>query len=120
MTTVAVIGASANEERYSNKAMKMLAEHGHTPVPIAPTSDPILGRVVFPSLADTPQPIDTVTVYLSPKRQATLLEQVVSAKPRRVIFNPGTENPELAARLREAGVDTVEACTLVMLRTGQF
>ena len=52
MTTVAVIGASANEERYSNKAMKMLAEHGHTPVPIAPTSDPILGRVVFPSLAD--------------------------------------------------------------------
>ena len=120
MAIVAVIGASANEERYSNKAMKMLAEHGHTPIPIAPKSEFILGHAVFQTLADAPRPIDTVTVYLGPKRQETLLDQLSAAHPRRVIFNPGTENPAIYDALEDRGIEVVEACTLVLLRTGQF
>lgn len=120
MAIVAVIGASANEERYANKAMKMLAEHRHTPIPIAPTNQAILGRAVYQTLEDVPQPIDTVTVYLSPKRQETLLDQVLAAHPRRVIFNPGTENPPIYDALKNGGIDVIEACTLVLLRTGQF
>ena len=117
---VVVVGASAHEERYSNKAMKMLADYGHTPIPVAPAVDRILGRDVFHSVAAVTGRVDTVTLYLRPARQAGLFEQIVELKPKRVIFNPGTENPGEYDRLTNAGIEVIEACTLVMLRTGQF
>lgn len=120
MENVVVVGASANEERYSNKAMKMLAEHGHNPIPVAPAADSILGRKVVARVGDVTEKVDTVTLYVGPQRQDGLFEQIIAQKPKRVIFNPGTENPAEYDRLRAAGIEPIEACTLVMLRTGQF
>ena len=120
MENVVVIGASNNEERYSNKAMKMLLEFGHNPIPVAPAIETVMNRRVYGSLADVPGTIDTVTLYVGPKRQEGLFEQIVACKPKRVIFTPGTENPNEYDRLKAAGIEPMEACTLVLLRTGQF
>ena len=120
MENVVVIGASTNEERYSNKAMKMLLQYGHNPIPVAPAADRILDRKVHARMSDIADPVDTVTLYVGPQRQEGLFEQIIAKKPRRVIFNPGTENPDEYDRLRAEGIEPVEACTLVMLRTGQF
>ncbi|WP_153110882.1 CoA-binding protein [Propionivibrio limicola] len=117
---VLVIGASNNEERYSNKAMKMLEEYGHTPIPVAPATDSVLGKKAYASAAEVTGKVDTVTLYVGPQRQTGLFEQLIALKPARVIFNPGTENPAEYDRLKAAGIEPIEACTLVMLRTGQF
>lgn len=117
---VAVLGASNKPERYSNQAVRLLAENGHAVFPINPAIPEIDGTQVFKRLADVQARIDTVTVYLSPERSAALAEEIISARPRRVIFNPGAENPDLARRLAESGVETLNACTLVMLKTRQF
>ena len=120
MENVLVIGASANEESYSNKAMKMLASYLHNPIPVAPVAGRILDKQVYTSAEDVTEKIDTVTVYIGPARQVGLVDQIVRLKPKRVIFNPGAENPDEYDRLRAEGIEVVEGCTLVMLRTGQF
>jgi hypothetical protein len=120
MENVVVVGASANEERYSNKAMKMLAEYGHNPIPVAPVAATILERRAYPRVADVAGDVDTVTLYVGVARQQGLFEQLVDLKPRRVIFNPGTENPDAYDHLRTHGIEVIEGCTLVMLKTGQF
>lgn len=120
MEKVVVIGASNNEERYSNKAMKMLEEYGHRPIPVAPAVESVLGHKAYARPAELTEPVDTVTMYVGPARQPDLVEEIVALRPRRVIFNPGTECAETEARLEEAGIEVIEACTLVMLRTGQF
>jgi len=120
MENVVVVGASSSEERYSNKAMKMLAEYGHNAIPVAPAGGMILGRKVHAKIGDVPERVDTVTLYIGPKRQDGLFEQIIALKPKRVIFNPGTENPPGYGKLRDAGIEVLEACTMVMLRTGQF
>lgn len=117
---VVVIGASNNPERYANKAMKMLAEYGHEPVPVAPAVAEVEGRRAVATPAEVSGPVDTVTMYVGPARQAGLIDEIIALAPRRVIFNPGTENDEAYARLDAAGIAYIEACTLVMLRTGQF
>ncbi len=120
MENVAVVGASPKDNRYSNLAMRMLAEHGHNPIPVAPARKEVLGRIAYPTLASVPDRIDTVTMYIRPSRQATVLDEIVQIRPRRIIFNPGTENPGEYDRLRRAGIEVLEACTLIMLSTGQF
>ncbi len=117
---VAVIGASRNSERYSHKAVLLLQAKGHRPFPVHPGLDEVAGLPVFKKLGDIAEKIDTVTVYLSAKNQGDLGDAVLGIKARRVIFNPGAENPALEEQLRKAGVDVLEACTLVMLNTGQF
>ena len=120
MENVAVIGASPREDRYANKAMRMLADHDHTPIPVAPKYETIEGRKVYPSLAQIPEKIDTVTLYVGPARQEEIIKEIIQTAPGRVIFNPGTENPEAYAPLRAAGIEVVEACTLVLLKTNQY
>lgn len=120
MGNVAVVGASPKADRYSHQAMILLEESGHIPIPIAPAWKEILGKKVCPTLAAVPGSIDTVTLYIRPSRQAAVLEDVVRMKPPRIIFNPGTENPAEYDRLRSAGIDVIEACTLILLRTGRF
>jgi predicted CoA-binding protein len=117
---VSVLGASPNPERYSHMAVKMLAEKGHTVFPVHPKSADIAGIPAFKSLAEIVSPVHTITVYVAPERSIGLAEEILSARPKRVIFNPGAENGALAKRLRESGIETLEACTLVLLRTGQF
>ena len=117
---VAVLGASNKPARYSNQAVLLLSEKGHTVFPVHPALAEIDGHLVSKRLSDIPVPLDTVTMYVSPAHQTNLAEGILGAAPRRVIFNPGTENPELEQRLAEDGIDVVQACTLVMLHTGQF
>ena len=121
METVAVIGASSKEDRYSNKAMKMLEEYGHNPIPVAPAEEEILGRKVFKNLSEIEENIDTVTIYLSPNRQSyELVQDIIETAPKRVIFNPGTENKETYEKLDNANIKYIEACTLVLLKTNEF
>lgn len=121
MEKVAVIGASPKKDRYSNKALRMLSEYHHNPIPIAPAYKEIEGLKVYPHLSDVPEKIDTVTLYLGPGRQTdALVKQIIDAAPKRVIFNPETENKKAAEQLKAAGIDVVEACTLVLLRTRQY
>ena len=114
-----VIGASENPERYSNMAVRMLREYGHEAVALGLRE----GRISDVDI-QTGRPgfggIDTVTLYIGPQRQDEFFDYVIGLKPRRVIFNPGTENPVFQAKLADAGIEPVEACTLVMLRTGQW
>ena len=116
----AVLGASPKEDRYSFKAVHMLKESGYQPIPVHPAGHTVDGIAARKSLEDISETIDTLTVYVSAKISSGELDRILSLKPRRVIFNPGAENPDLADKLREAGIEIVEACTLVMLRTEQY
>jgi len=88
METSAVIGASPKPDRYSNKAIRMLTEYGHTPIPVAPNHETIEGLPVYPSLDLIPEKIDTVTIYLGPARQGSIVNDIIAIAPKRVIFNP--------------------------------
>ena len=120
MMNVAVLGASNKSDRYSYKAVKMLSEKGHVPFPVHPGLDDIEGVPVYKSLQEIPEPLDTITVYLSAVNSDRIAESILESRARRVIFNPGAENPGLGARIRAEGVEVMEACTLVLLSTGQF
>ncbi|KHD89596.1 MAG: CoA-binding protein [Bdellovibrio sp. ArHS] len=116
---VAILGASKNPERYSYLALKMLQEYGHTVFPVNPGLEEIEGVPVSASLNDLKN-IDTVTLYMNPTNLQAHVDKILQLKPRRVIFNPGTESRDIEATLQKAGIETLEACTLVMLRTNQF
>ena len=118
--TVAILGASPKPDRYAYKAFEMLREYGHRPVPVNPAFPEILGEKCYPKISDVPGAIDTVTLYLGEARSALLIDEIIEAKPRRIIMNPGAENSVLTEKAENAGIEVVEGCTLVMLRTGQF
>jgi hypothetical protein len=120
MQKVVIIGASKNTERYSYKAMKMLTEYGHQVFLVTPAYKEIEGNKTYASLDEIATSVDTVTVYLSPQRQVALTDALLKLKPKRVIFNPGSENKKIYQALEEAGIDVLEACTLVLLTTQQF
>ena len=114
-----IIGASNNPERYAYKAAERLLAHGHEIELLGLRSD-----VIFDKTIDTERKqyteIDTVTMYIGPQRQPEYYEYIVSLNPRRVIFNPGTENNEFETMLSENGIIAEEACTLVLLGIGQY
>jgi predicted CoA-binding protein len=114
-----VLGASVKPERYSHRAVLQLRAHGHEVVAVG-TEKGRVGDVEIGVDFPPPKSIHTVTLYLNPSRQASICEQVIALRPQRVIFNPGTENPAFAQRLKEAGITTEEACTLVLLSIGQY
>lgn len=113
-----VIGASENASRYSNMAIRSLRNHDHQVLALAKRSGEVGDvkiQTEFPA-----EEIDTVTLYVGPAHQPEYYEKVLKLKPRRVIFNPGTENPEFEDLLEENGIEAVEACTLVMLSVGNY
>ncbi len=121
--TVAIIGASNNPERYAYKALLSLKAKGHTPLPVNPSLELIEGVKCFSSLQeiiDQEKNVDTVTLYVRPDISTNLEEILITLSPKRVIFNPGTENPSLQKSLKAQGIEALEACTLVMLNTNQF
>ncbi len=114
-----VFGASMNPERYSNKAMRMLKEYNHSIVAIGGRENEFDGTKILtghPELTD----IDTITMYMGDDRQSEHEEYLLSLQPRRIIFNPGAENISLYNKAKAQGIEVVEACTMVMLRTGQY
>jgi predicted CoA-binding protein len=114
-----VLGASPNPSRYSHMAVKRLASHNHPVVAIGKRT----GSVGSIEIETDHLPVDgvhTVTLYLNPHNQREYYDYIMSLQPRRIIFNPGTENEELEQQAKEAGIETVEGCTLVMLGVGMY
>lgn len=116
---VLIYGASINPQRYAYLAAHMLHQKGHEIVLVGIKKGELLGEVIHPKDWIEPE-VDTVTLYVGPQNQEGLLDYLRKLKPRRVIFNPGTENEKLRQSLEEEGVLTEEACTLVLLQTRQF
>jgi len=114
-----VIGASENPARYSNMAMNRLKNHDHPVVAIGKKAGTVAGIPIQTEKAEQDN-IDTVTLYLNPQLQKEYYDYILSLHPKRIIFNPGTENDELAELAAGKGIQPVEACTLVLLATGQY
>lgn len=119
MKKTLIIGASEKPERYSNKAIRALRRHGHPVVAIAPR-DGQVEDVVFETEMQLFEDVDTVSMYVGPDNQAGYVDYLLTLKPKRVIFNPGTENKPLMEELGQAGIETETACTLVLLSIGQY
>jgi uncharacterized protein len=117
---VAVIGASDKPERFSYQALALLRQKGHKVFPVHQRLKTIEGMTVYPSIKDIAEAIDTVSLYVAADISSSIAADILAAKPKRLIFNPGAENPELAQEAEAQGIATVDDCTLVMLRTGQF
>ena len=115
-----VVGASPKIDRYSNRAVRTLVEKGHEVVPLNPAYQEIEGLSCVSRISEVTGPVDTVTLYLAPQHQKGLADQLIALHPQRVIFNPGTENPDLQAKLKASGVPYIEACTLVLLNTNRY
>ena len=114
-----ILGATPNAERYSFMATALLVEKGYAVYPFGIKKGEILSTPIMNEWPSN-EPIDTVTLYLGPSAQEVYYNAIIDLKPRRIIFNPGTENPILNNLAIEKGIETIEACTLVMLKTGQY
>ena len=114
-----LLGATTKPDRYAFRAINALTQKGHTVLAIGQNTGEVAG-VKIHTKAVPVKNIDTVTLYLNPTRQRDYYNYIVEAQPKRVIFNPGTENPALMSALNKQGIEVEEACTLVMLHTGQF
>lgn len=120
MKKTLILGATPNPERYAYKATVKLAKHGHEVVPVGIKKGEIEGHEILTN-SPTPTDIDTVTLYVGPARQKEYYDYVVNQiHPKRIIFNPGTENPELKKLAEEKGIATEEACTLVLLSIDKY
>ncbi len=114
-----VVGATDKPDRYAYKAAMMLMSHGH-PIELLGMQDgQVAGKQIQKGQPDF-QDIDTVTMYVGSYNQAPLYQYLLSLKPKRIIFNPGTENPEFAQMAQQQGIQPVIGCTLVMLSIGDY
>lgn len=116
---ILVIGASTNPARYSYLAVHSLRKHKYNVIALAKREGQV-ADITIQTKAEKIENIHTVTMYIGPGRQPEYYEFLIQLNPKRVIFNPGTENSELTELLEKNGIESVEACTLVMLNTGQF
>lgn len=114
-----VMGASTNPARYSNMATRLLRKHDH-PVLAFGLKKGEIEDVHITQVLPADEDIDTVTLYLGPQNQIPYVDYIIKLNPKRVVFNPGTENAAFQEKLHEHGVEAIEACTLVMLNTQQF
>jgi hypothetical protein len=114
-----VLGASLKADRYSNFAIHKLVNYDHEVVAVGLKKGEVAGIKIKTDINDVDN-IDTITLYLNPTRQQPYYDDIIQLNPRRVIFNPGTENPELYQKLKAANIEIEIACTLVLLSTNQY
>lgn len=116
-----IIGATTNPSRYAWLAARMLTEYQHEIVPVGIKEGEVFGQEIL-DIFEKPavDNVDTVTLYIGPQKQPAYYDYILGMKPKRIIFNPGTENDEFIKKAEEQGIEAVEGCTLVMLRSGQF
>lgn len=114
-----VVGAIENQDRYANRAVRSLLRHGHAVELLGLREGDIEGHPIKTGQPDLTG-IDTVTMYIGPRNQPVLYDYIRQLKPRRVIFNPGAENPDFARQLQRDGIEPIDACTLVMLSVGTY
>ena len=120
MKPTLIIGASPRSNSYANMAMHQLGQAGHEVLLYNPNGREVEGRSVFIDLDSISESVHTVTLYVRPSRLEAMMDQLIKLQPQRIIFNPGTEDEVLMKQFREAGIEVLEACTLVLLRTGQY
>ena len=114
-----VMGASENEQRYSNMAVRKLLTYNHKVKAFGNREGEINGIPITKDIISYTD-IDTITLYLNPTNQKPFYDYILGLNPRRVIFNPGTENRELQEKLKDAGIEYEEACTLVLLSINKY
>lgn len=114
-----VLGASQNEDRYSNMAVKKLTAHNH-PVTAIGNKEGSINDIEIVKNNPIIKDVDTVTLYLNPQNQKPYYDYILSLNPKRIIFNPGTENEELEKLAAAKGIKSMDACTLVLLSTNQY
>src|SRR5690349_4849675 len=121
MKKTVIIGASPNPSRYAYLAAGMLTEYKHEIVPVGIKKGELFGQQIR-DIRQKPviDNVDTVTLYIGPQHQGEWYDYILSLKPKRIIFNPGTENEEFEQRAEAEGVEALQACTLVLLRSHQF
>lgn len=119
MKKTLVLGASPKPDRYAYKAVKRLQAAGHNVVAIGSKEDSIDDIPIITGMPPIAE-LDTITLYLNPMRQLEYYDYILQLKPKRIIFNPGTENDELMDLANRNGIETIEACTLVLLSTAQY
>lgn len=121
MKKTVIIGATPNPGRYAFLAAQMLKEYHHEIVPVSIKTGEVLGTEILDLRKKPPiDNVDTVTLYIGPQNQPEWYDYILSLKPKRIIFNPGTENPEFEKMAEAKKIETVEGCTLVMLRSYQY
>ncbi|MDN5202907.1 CoA-binding protein [Fulvivirgaceae bacterium BMA10] len=121
MKKTVVLGASTKPGRYASIASNLLVSHGHKIVPVGIKSGVVANEEILDlrSLPEIPE-VDTITMYIGTANQPAWYDYILSLKPKRIIFNPGTENQELKQMAEEDGIEVVYGCTLVMLRLGRY
>jgi uncharacterized protein len=121
MGKTVILGASNNPERFSFKAAVQLANFGYDFVPVGIKKGLAGGKPILP-IKDKPfiENVDTITLYMNPVNQREYYNYIINLKPRRIIFNPGTENPELIGLAQKSAIEVVEDCTLIMLGSGIY
>jgi hypothetical protein len=119
MKKTLVIGATPQPDKYAYMAVKQLKRHGHEVVALGVKDGNIEGIPIVQGKPELRE-IDTVTLYINPFRQEEYYDYILDLKPKRLIFNPGTENVAFMWRAKLEGVEVLDACTLVMLSTGQY
>lgn len=120
MPTTLILGASSNPERYANRAQQQLIENGHQVVLVNPKGGDINGVECKKQLSDVSETIDTVTLYVNPSIVEKQQNAIAQLKPRRVIFNPGSESQQAKQFFSSKGISTENACTLVLLSMGTY
>lgn len=116
-----IIGATTNPSRYAYLAAERLSNNGHPIIPVGIKKGEVFGQSIL-DLNDQPEIADvhTVTLYINPKNQQPWEDYILDLKPKRIIFNPGTENPDFSERAAAVGIETLDACTLVMLSAQNY
>jgi len=117
---VVVLGATPKPERYANQAIRLLKAHGYLITPVHPKFSVIESLPVANNIRDITVTVDTLTLYVGPAKLEAMLDDLINLKPKRVIFNPGTESALFQQQLDAEDIEWLEACTLVMLKTNQF
>ncbi|PCJ51762.1 MAG: CoA-binding protein [Planctomycetota bacterium] len=120
MIKVAILGASNNPQRYSYQANKLLKSHGYQVFLVNPFHNEIDGELCLSSINQLPDDIHTLTVYVNPNSTFEMIDLLENFNPKRIILNPGASSQELSRELTNRNITFIEACTLVMLNTGQF
>ncbi len=119
MKKTLVLGASPNPDRYAYRAVSKLKRAGHEAIPMG-VREGVIEDIPIVTTMHFHENVDTITIYLNPTRQKTYYDYILSLHPKRIIFNPGTENPELMRLAQEAGILVSVACTLVLLSIGDY
>ena len=113
MKTVAIIGASANRAKYGNKALRAFERQGYRVIPINPNEREVEGHRTYASVADVPEPIDMVTVYVRPEVGIRVMDDIARKGIKEVWLNPGADEPAVVARARALGLTPIQACSIL-------